>query len=39
MGCDWYDEYNQCCMWERMEKIFRYPWEEKAPEECFEDMP
>lgn len=43
-GCPWYDEYNRCCMWDRMEKIFRYPWEETRKvdpvvQECLEEMP
>ena len=26
--CPSWDEYNQGCMWERMEKITRFEWEE-----------
>lgn len=42
-GCPWYDEYSQCCMWERMERIYRFPWEKKEVDlvikECLEEMP
>lgn len=23
-GCPFYDQYNECCMWERMEKLHNY---------------
>lgn len=43
-GCPWFDEYNGCCMWDRIEKIFCFPWEkpgkeiDKVTELCLEDM-
>jgi len=41
--CPMWDEYNNSCMWERLEKIFQYPWEdgisETEIEACFEEMP
>jgi len=43
-GCPMWDEFHGCCMWERIEKIFCFPWEvpsvkENDPlEACFEDM-
>lgn len=38
--CTMWDEANQCCIWERLEVIFHYPWENvEVPEECFEEMP
>ncbi len=36
--CEMYDEYNACCMWNRIEKIFKYSWEETI-NACFEEMP
>ena len=27
-GCQFWDYYNQCCMWTRIEKIFQFAWEE-----------
>jgi len=41
-GCPMWDELHKCCMWERMEKIIRFPWEKEADpviEECLEEMP
>jgi len=41
-GCEMYDEYNRCCMWDRLEKIVTFPWEKEADpviEECLEEMP
>lgn len=26
-GCEMWDGYHGCCMWERIEKIIRYEWE------------
>lgn len=47
IGCPMWDEYNQCCMWNRIEKIFQFPWEDKETmketmevyKECMEEMP
>lgn len=39
--CEMWDGYNKACMFERTEKIFRFPWEEKFQinQDCFEEMP
>lgn len=40
-GCPMWDEFNGCCMWERIEKIFQTVWEceDEIVEACFEEMP
>ncbi|HHV99986.1 MAG TPA: hypothetical protein GXX36_10540 [Clostridiaceae bacterium] len=40
--CEMYDEYNQCCMWDRLEKVVTFPWEKEVDpiiEDCLSEMP
>lgn len=37
-GCELYDEYNRCCMLDRIEKILTLPWEVKEVALNAEDM-
>lgn len=39
--CPNWDGYNECCMWERIEKIFPEVWEKENVlyRDCMEEMP
>lgn len=35
-GCQLYDEYNKCCMLDRIEKIIILPWEKAGETTCID---
>lgn len=40
-SCGMWDELNQCCVWEKLEKIFPEIWEGETEiiNKCLEEMP